>query len=170
MSTYMEWMEKLPDLLVKKQIYQSPPAPEDIIWEDIESLVQASISIGQLPRMLSFESPVDITLYDSNGNEITGVVSWITDGKKFFFLPCGSDVSTATVVASGSGTMTFSIAKLTGSQPHEIKTFENANLRASRNFKIDLSEKIAISDVQLFIAKNGKIIGEIAEDGTETIY
>ena len=86
MPTYMEWMEKLPDILVEKQIYQIPPVPEDIIWEDIEALAQVNVSSGQLPRLLSFESPVDITLYDSNGNEVADVFSCGTEDRKTFIL------------------------------------------------------------------------------------
>jgi hypothetical protein len=86
-------------------------------------------------------------------------------------VPYSSDASFASVVANDSGTMRFSIATIDASsdQPYELKTFENISLYTGKEF---ISNNISgdIEDVQLLVVEDGEVIGEVAEDGTETIF
>jgi hypothetical protein len=179
MSTYLSWMQSYSNLT----------------YSQIQDISASDVSMGLLPRIISFKCPVGITVHNSDGEAVafasqensdsggivaqgvidladSDVVSWITeDGEKVFFVPCGSDISDAGVVAYDSGTMRFSIATIDASsdQPYELKTFENISLYTGKEF---ISNNISgdIEDVQLLVVEDGEVIGEVAEDGTETIF
>jgi len=107
-----------------------------------------------------------------SGLSSSDVFSWITEeGEKMFFIPYGCDVSYIHIVAYGDDhPMSFTAATLDdGIQPLEVKVFENVELFEGKEFFIDL-DGVAVSDVQLLLMENGEIIGEVAEDGSETIY
>ena len=107
-----------------------------------------------------------------SGLNSSEVFSWITeDGEKMFFIPYGSDVSYVHIVAYGDDhPMSFTAATLDdGIQPLEVKAFENVELFNGKEFFIDL-DGVAVPDIQLLLMENDVIIGEVAEDGTETIY
>jgi len=150
---------------------------------DLLNLEKDSKVKGLLPRILSIKCPVDITLYDNEGNVVAETVNnvvttmdggevfaWVTeDGEKNYFLPYGSDVSHAEVIASDNGNMNFGIATLDADELQDLKTFEDITLEKGREYYVDLSEDIAVSDVRLMVTENGAVIGEVATDGTTTI-
>jgi hypothetical protein len=90
-------------------------------------------------------------------------------------VPYSCDASFASIVANDSGTMRFSAATIdvSADEPHELKTFEDITLTTGKEFLVNVtenSEGIAVSDIQLLLVEDGEVIGEVAEDGTETIY
>jgi len=156
----------------------------------------ADVSVGGLPRLLTFECPVGITIYDDEDNELASegeggggqrgggmgsrstnepesdIVSWTDDDAKFFFVPYGSEAAYAYVTAYDSGTMDFTIATIDASfdNPQDSKTFENVELYAGKEFLVVLADgsgETAVLNTQLLIVENDEVIGEVLEDGTE---
>jgi len=171
MSVYSSWIHAQRARLTEAQLKQ---------------MSKDAVAKGFLPRLISAKCPVDITLYDNDGNVIAEVVNnvvtriaggevtaWVTEeGEKNFFLPHGMDVSHAEVVATDNGTMKFGIATLDADSDdmlHEIKTVTDILLEKGREYYVDLSEDIAISDVRMMVTENGEIIGEVAADGVTTV-
>ena len=172
MSVYDNWM--------------SDPAHKNYSENSMRSAESASSKTGLLPKILSFKCPVDITIYDKDGNisaQTTNDVvdnmtdgeafAWVTEnGEKSFFLPYGSEFSHAKVVARDNGAMHCGIATIDAAaeEPiHELKAFENITLEKGREYYIDLNEDIEISDVRLMVTEDGAIIGEVASDGVTTV-
>lgn len=167
---------------------------------DFNEMMTASnneVLADALPRLLKIDCPVSVAINNSNGDEVayeseeenvvlqsqgifdaedydSGVISWITpQGEKVFFVPYGSDVSDANIVAYDNGTMDFSIETLNGSNTCESKTYQNVALTTGKEFLVTLtenSEYVEISSIRLLIVDDGQIVGEVAENGTETIF
>lgn len=175
MPTYYNWMKSY----------------EDLTYTEIQEISSYDVDKGWLPKLLTFKCPVGVTLHDADGNDVahestggdpefdlqsslSGSISWITeDGAKVFFVPYGYNIADASVIANDTGTMTYSIADMNGNQPCDMKTFENVGLTLGKEFSTIISEDseyIPIPDIQLFITANGVPIGEVSEDGSETIY
>lgn len=162
----------------------------DLDYFGIMDISASDVSMGILPKLLSFKCPVGVTVYDSDGATMayesqqstsdfstqsfepdptfanSDVVSWISEeGEKVFFVPYGSEATTVSVEAYDYGTMTFSIAKLDALsvQPNEIKTFENVSLYPEKTFEVGLSNQTSIQDTRLFVTENGTIVEEITD-------
>jgi len=137
---------------------------------------------GSLPSLVRINSPVDIRVYNSQGNlagqianntasapETSEVFAWVTeDGAKQFFLPYG-DTYTLRFMGTGAGTMSYTVETLDilADEPNAIKAFENVRLYAGRQM---VSEVVDTPDVRLLFQENGQTVGEIAQDGTETRF
>jgi len=137
---------------------------------------------SQAPRLLSFNSPVDVAIYDSQGNVVAEIVNnveinkensevfaFVTeDGVKQFFLPYGN-AYTARVTATGTGTMMYNVetVDVLSPTPHATKTFTNVTLTPGREF---ISEIATTPDVRLLVVENGQPVAEVLEDGREIPY
>ena len=173
MSTYLSWMNK----------WQS-----DATFEYHASESENRKAIGIAPIIARIKCPVDVTIYDKQGNiaaqvinevaadkwEESGILAWVTedDGAKNIFMPYGSELSHAHVVARDNGTMQFDIAKgdTLSDDLLELKSFEDITLEKGREYYVDLSDKdMNISDVRLMVTENNTIIGEVSTDGITTV-
>jgi len=157
MTTYLTWLRAYPNLSLSD------------FW---------SIGAGRFPTGIVVNSPVDVRVYNSQGqlageivNNIakqdTEVFAWVNeDGSKQFFLPYG-DTFTVRFTATDSGTMTFLIETVDVliDTPHAIRTFENVVLYTGRQF---VSEIVDTPEVRLLVVENGQAIVEVGTDGTET--
>jgi len=174
MSTYLRWLQEK----------WSNPNPT---FEQLEDVAAGRKAVGIAPILVRIKCPVDVTIYDNQGNvagqiinevaidhwEDSGIFAWVTaDGAKNFFLPYGSELSHAQVVARDGGTMELAMAKVDAlsDEPYDMKAFDNILLEKGREYYIDLSgENIEISDVRLMVTENNVIIGEVATDGVTTV-
>jgi len=165
MQQYLNWMQ----------------ANQGLTFEQFRTISNTDINRGFLPRLITLKCPVDITVYNSQGllvGEIidgiatemqnSDVFTFVVDDAKHIFLPYGMTY-TINIEATDSGILTYVVESIDAlsDTPHSIKTFENVRLYTGRQM---VSEIVNTPDVRLLIVEDGEIIGEIAEDGTETIF
>jgi len=159
METYLAWMQG-----------------KYLTYGELESYAKV---FGRSPRIITVNSPVDITIYDSRGRlvgeirdntaidvENSEVITWVTEGgAKQAFLPYG-ETYTVEFRATGDGTMTYTVetANALPGTPDLVKAFENIRLYTGRQM---LSEIVETPDVRLLFLENGNTAGEITKDGTE---
>ena len=165
---------------------------DDLSQHQIQAMSDNSRARGVLPLFFSWKCPVDIVLFDSMNRPVAQIVdaevreidmrgrsandgpvplAWVTeDGEKNLFIPHGADISHASVVARDHGTMQFAAARLdpASSTPHEASAFDNISLHPGREFVMNLDADIA--DITVHIVENGRVIGEVLQDGTEIIF
>ena len=166
---YSDWME----------------SRHNLTFAQIYAIAASNRLFGNLPWILSWKCPVDITIYDDDGNMVAQIINdevvlidgspvfaWITDdGEKNFFLPYGVELSHAHIVARDHGTMLFAAATVCASDPEpvEMKLFEDVILQPGVEFIVPLSRDIDIPDIQLLIMEDGEIVGEVMTDGSVAV-
>ena len=149
--------------------------------EDFHARASEGRRRGVFPRFVLVKCPVDVAVYNSQGRLVGGisnnieidiedgeVLAWIRDDTKLIFLPYG-DTYTIKFTATDSGTMTYMIKTIDVLSDvfYVIRKFENVALYTGREF---ISEINDITDIRLLLVENGIEVGEIAEDGTETMF
>jgi len=123
-------------------------------------------------RLLSFNSPVDIAVYDVQGRrvgeivngvavEIEGgnVATFVIDGVKYVFL---SDDDGHTIRLTGTGTGTLTYVSETIGETDVVQVFENVPLYAGRQM---VSGVAGTADVRLILVEDGAMAREFAADG-----
>ncbi|MCL2287386.1 MAG: stalk domain-containing protein [Firmicutes bacterium] len=166
MVTYQEWLR------------DSNP---DLTYEDFRGISIAEAQNGTVSKLLSWNSPVDIAIYDSQGYLVGEIIDnvainvedsevfvFVSDDVKQAFLPYG-DIYTVKMTGTDSGTMTFLVESLDKIPdiPNTVKLFENIALYYGREMT---SVIVNVPDIRLLIVKDGRFVGEISEDGTETLF
>jgi len=164
------------------------PHDENLYWawmraiegkDDLEYLQWQSLAV----RRTRIACPVDVRIYSSNNQLVGSVIDNVIDETieyEGIYIVVAGDVKyiymstfetyTIRLVATDTGTMTFTtkdIDVLT-LQTIEKKEFENVALYAGREMVSEIVSNT--SEVRLFLVVNGEIVGEIAEDGTETWF
>ena len=133
-------------------------------------------------RRASINTNVDIRIYDTNENLLGQIVDgkiddsmspdiFILNGNsaKHIYFPSSGTI-TIRFVATASGTMSYAIndMRFPTLEILEAREFHNVPLTFGREM---LSEIVANTpDVRLLIVEDGQVVGEIAEDGTETMF
>jgi len=161
-ETYVLWMSNNPNLT----------------YPIFRSMIAEERSRGWLPRLLTFNSPVDISVYDINGHIAAQIINnvaintnncdahaFVVDDIKHVFLPYGTSY-TVRLSATGHGTMTYivEIVDILSDTPHSSTTFNNVMLYPGRQMT---SEITGDPNVRLFAVNYGINIAEITQNGTE---
>jgi len=138
------------------------------------------IAIPELaPRTLTINSPVDVFIYDSSGRLVGRIIDNVVDARIRYE---GISISvgynnvkymsffttrnyTVRVVATGHGTMTYTVEDFNVSTMQRVasRRFANVALRPGREF---VSEITAAANVRLYLVESDRVVGEIATDGT----
>jgi len=152
---------------------------EGLTVNHFNTLMERDVAARTVSRFLSWKCPVDIAIYDSQGNlagEIidgmainTGeaeVVVFVSEDVKYAFLPYGG-IYTVRITATDYGVLTYSIENLYDmpDAANTARSFENVTLYPGREF---VSETIDTADMRLLVMEDGVVVAEVAEDGTET--
>ena len=133
-------------------------------------------------KIVRVECPVDVTVFDSEGNyagsvsgntvsypEYTDIII-ITDGdKKYIMMPYGSEYELQ-LTGTDSGTMTYTteIYDVGHDETVSKKVFSNVALSAGKKMESSTTEEDITSDVRLYILNDkGEREKEIGTDGTE---
>jgi len=170
--TYLRWMQNN-----DSTGFDTPPPtrPENLTSEQHLELK------GISPRHLQFNSPVDIRVYNEYGILVAEIIdniamniekndtiAFVMDESKHIILPEGGN-HTIRLVATDYGTLTYTVEFWETSTGNNIiaKIFENVALYPGKEM---MSETINGFDDRLFIVEDGEIIGEITEDGSETLF
>jgi len=163
MQTYLNWMN----------------AQSNIVFDGFHKTIG-----GGIPALVTINSPVDVAIYNNQGDLVgeiinnvakdmpnSDVASFVVDGSKHVFLPYGNTY-TIKFTGTGNGTMKYIIEAIDVlySTPQVVRTFEDVLLYAGREMVSVVGRTIDIPDVQLFISEDNVVVGEIAEDGTETRF
>ena len=172
MRTHLRWMQNN----TRNSFYNAP-------WNlgDALSGTELAAVMAEMPRMHTFNSPVDVRVYDNLGNMVSeiennvannvdenNVFAFVIDDAKHVIMPSGESY-TIQLIATGSGTLTYTVEviNMLTNTTSVSKVFENVMLYTGRNL---LSEARNGFDYRLFITENSVAVGEIAEDGTETMF
>ena len=174
MRIYENWMESLPG-----KIYIDA---EDITYEIMQQQTTNNTQIGLLPRfaskVLKIFCPVDVTLYDEEGQIIAyegrnntssnnlpvDVASWSTNnGEKYFVIPFGYEMVNVYIEAYDYGSMTYSAASIGLDESLAEITYNNVTLYPGKEFLSEVSSDCSPDSTQLFVVEDGEIIGEITE-------
>ena len=164
--THLRWMRNNDE----NAFYNPPMNPQPIVTDSLH-----------VAMLLSFNSPVDIKVYDSQDNLVgeivnnvakniqdSEVLAFVIDNVKQFILPSYNNY-TIKIRATDRGVLTYTIERLDvlNNTLIPVNKFENVTLYTGREF---ISEINDITDVRLLLVENGIEVGEIAEDGTETMF
>ena len=171
MPTYYDWMKNLPNTFGK--------SPENITVTDLDA-IKEDFAVGLLAKILKAKCPVNVTLYDSDGNivafesqqediiypsitEDAGILSWIADdGSKMFMIPYGSGEIEARIEAYGDGTMTLTVEQPGIGEPLDTITYNDVSLYSGKEFKVDVAENFDSEKVELMniiTNENGQVTG-----------
>jgi len=171
MPTYYDWMKNLPNTFGK--------SPENITVTDLDA-IKEDFAVGLFAKLLKAKCPIDVTLYDSDGNivafesqqediiypnitEDAGILSWIADdGSKMFMIPYGSEEIEARIEAYGDGTMTLTVEQPGIGEPLDTRTYNNVTLYSGKEFKVDVAENFDSEKVELMniiTNENGQVTG-----------
>ena len=161
MTTYLQWLRQNSDRTFRQ-----------LLGEEVGAAKGFS-------RVVSWQSPVDISIYNSDGELVGQIIDnepiniensevfvFITDGVKQAFLPYG-DTYTIKMIGTGDGTLTYAIENLyfMPDTPNTIRVFENIELYEGRNM---VSEIVDTEEVRVLLVVDGEIVSEINQDGTVT--
>jgi len=130
-------------------------------------------------RMVFVNSPVDIHVYNSNGllvgriiNNVAqtiaydGIYLYVYEGIKYMYVFSDRAYSIR-FIATGYGTMMYALQDFNISTNRSVanRWFENVQLRPGMEF---VSELTNAPNVQLLLVENGRVVGEVATDGSVT--
>jgi len=133
-------------------------------------------------RRFRIACPVDVRVYDSNNQLVGQIINNVVDESIYSHIPMSvnGDVKyiyansfetyIIRIIATAEGTMTYTIEDIQFSSFEVVsyKEFANVVLYPGREF---ISEIVVDTpDIRLLLAQGNEIIGEIAEDGTETMF
>jgi hypothetical protein len=155
-----------------------PHAPETYIaWMQATSDTGAFSADG-FCKYARVDGSVDIQVYDSKGS-LVGKVSnkvvdesiksdvsiYVKDGINHVYMPA-YDTYIIKFVGKGTGKMNYRVETIdiATTLPVRNKEFKNISLSAGKEMTSEIGE---IQDVKVLITKDSRVIGEIAQDGTE---
>jgi len=167
--THLRWMQNF-----NVQNFANPPADHpNLVSGMLQDLRQ------YMPFHLTFNSPVDIFVYNSKGYVIGKIVNSVAenmidsdtflftmDDAKHLIMPSGM-FHTIRLYATDSGTLTYTknIIDMLSDTLIPAGTFENVTLYTGREFLVQSTGGFAN---RLLIARDGIPIYEVLSDGTET--
>ena len=120
--------------------------------------------------------PVDVFVYNEDAlvgkvvnnvvdTESTSIPMFVLDDVKFVSVP-NDGKHKIEIKATDSGKMSYLIEDFDAETGGTTGIFENVNLHAGKTM---VSELVGAKDANLVIMEDGNVIGEISEDGSETI-
>ena len=150
--------------------------------------ISAFCQYGQLPAsvirtVLGIHCPVDVVVYDSEGNPVAGVVGdeeryydtefgeavvLVNDDEKLIILPEGSKYDVR-LTATGAGEMTYAVTReyLASQEVEAQKAFESVALIDGKLLRSETGGDISAPNTKLYVLGDGLNVAEVLEDGTE---
>jgi hypothetical protein len=153
-----------------------------LAWLRVRPLELADEKAGSYKKKyIQIKCPVDVELYDENcaliGKTVNNlmdeatlsndIIMYAIGDEKYVQLPIDSRQSIK-LIGNGVGLMELTLADvdIVSGAVFSQKTFSNVALYDGKTMHIELAET---SDAKLLVTEGGEVIGEIGEDGSESI-